>query len=221
MGSYAGQHGTGLLSIVIAGILLGSSRADAQPTESSAPIGGITFDPPRAAVIRHRNRQTIKGALIGISSELLHFRLRNGRQFHYKLTNIDRVQTLDKQFVYSAATDTYQKLKERASTLEGVEIAETVPTFNGAPVVSMPQPDPPPMPRMVDPQGHHPLEVQSAPRDMATAGPTPRGMAAPPPAIPATNNGPAQAFHESDTFKIGFLVACIGLILLWWRNRVG
>ena len=222
MDGQAGQRSASKLWVALMGMLLSTSSALAQPKESSTPIGGITFDPPRDAVIRLKSRQTIRGRLIGISAELVHLQLRNGRQFQYEFNNVVRVQTLDKEFSYSSATDTYRELKERAATLTDVSIEDTVPTVGGTPVPPAPRPGPPPMPRTVDPPKVVRLDEQPEETEVAAAVPSvvPQ-IPGPTASVPPTSPAPVQPFFETDGFKIGFLAACIVVIVVWWRNRVG
>jgi hypothetical protein len=74
---------------------------------------------------------------------------------------------------------------------------------------------------MVDPPEHHRLEEQPQQSQVAVAAPVVPAVPGPPASVPPASTGVSQPIHETDTFKIGFLVACLVVIILWWRNRVG
>lgn len=61
-----------------------------------------------------------------------------------------------------------------------------------------------------------PKFVGDIPRTMPQIPPSPVNHAP-----TGSGGGVAPPFHETGAFKIGFLVACFGTILIWWRNRVG
>jgi hypothetical protein len=205
-----------------------SPPATAQPRESSDPIGGITFEPPRRALIRHKSGQVIRGFLVAVSPDLVHVRLNSGKEFHYEIRDIRSIATSDKEFRYITVRETYREAAERATGLTGVTI-EAVPADTSLGSASQfPQPPPPPMPVMVDSPNNYeipeivvdnrPATNTGDPAQPAQIPAIPRPVAG---AVPQTGTVPAVPFYETEGFKIAFLIGCFAIILLWWRNRVG
>jgi hypothetical protein len=224
--------------LVLSFLLCGAGVAQAQPQEVEMPIGGITFDPPRPAILRHKAGNVVRGELIAMSSDLVQFRLQTGRAFQYDLKDIRSIVTNDRTFRYNSAHDTYRKAVENARDLSGVTI-EAVATAAASPggAAQIHLPPPPPVAVMLDPPDkYRPTRIDpsagpalvSAP-GIGGEGPAPRpaagqpgGMPPIPANEPAANAGLANVpIYETDGFKIGFLAACFVVILLWWRNRVG
>lgn len=222
--------------LVLSLVICAAGPAQAQPREAEEPIGGITFDPPRPAILRHKAGNLMRGDLIAISPDLVQFRLQSGKVFQYELKDIRSIVTSDRAFRYNSGHDTYRKAVENARGLRGVTIEEvaTVAAGRGA-APQMPLPPPPPVPRMLDsPDNYRSTRIDPSAGLASSAGmgvPHAQGGAAGQmpqiPPIPAnqpttTNASLANVpIYETGAFKIGFLVACFVVILLWWRNRVG
>jgi hypothetical protein len=218
--------------LVLSLLICAAGPAQAQPREAEAPIGGITFDPPRPAILRHKSGNVVRGEVMAISPDLVQFRLQSGKVFQYELKEIRSIVTNDRAFRYNSAHDTYRKAVESARGLPGVSVeAVAAAAAGGGGAPQMPTPPQPPVPVMLDPPDKYkstridPTAVASAPAPGLGAGPAERqagGMPPIPANQPAANAGLANVpIYETGAFKIGFLVACFVVILLWWRNRVG
>jgi len=223
----AGRHRVMIWCCLLLGFTAADSQlAVAQPRESSDPIGGITFEPPRRATIRHRAGQLIRGTLLAISPDLVHVRLSSGKEFQYDIKDIRSVVTNDREFRYTTAHDTYREAVEQATGLRGVTIEEIPSGSAGFTTAGMPQPPPPPTPVMLDSPNNYEIAeivIENQPAANSAAAAQPAQIPAIPQPVPAPQ-APAAAtvpFYETDGFKIAFLVGCIVVILLWWRNRVG
>lgn len=231
----AGQQRAFAGLLVLSLMLLEASAALAQPREAEEPIGGITFNPPRPSILRHKAGNPIRGDLMAISPEQVQFRLQSGKVFLYELREIRSIVTRDREFRYSTAYDTYRKAVEAVRGLRGVTI-EAVATAAAGPggAPQMPTPPPPPVAKVVDsPDNYRPVRIDpSADQTLVANAGAPVGgdQAVGPGQVPpipvnqprAANAGLANApFYETGAFKIGFLIACFVVILLWWRNRVG
>lgn len=231
----AGQQRAALRVLVFSLVVFAAHSARAQPREADDPIGGITFDPPRAAIVRHKSGNVMRGDLMAISPEQLQFRLQSGKVFLYELREIRSIATRDRAFRYNSAYDTYRKAVENARGIPGVTIEDVAVAARGGGTPALPTPPPPPTPRLLDsPDNYRAVRIDPS------AGPGPvadtgsglgggdaAGQANTIPPIPVhqpagANAGLANApFYETGAFKIGFLVACLLVILMWWRNRVG
>jgi hypothetical protein len=232
----AGQRRILAAGLVLSLLIVASSTAMAQPREAEEPIGGITFKPPRPALVRLKSRNLLRGDLLAISPEWVQFRLQSGKVFDYPIRDVVSVVVNDTEFRYTLAHDTYQEAVEDARKLIGVTIETTSAAAGVASNVPKRMAPPPPLPVMLDsPDNYKPLRVDSSanlasvPRALvgqnqvagAVAG-QPAGMPPIPAQQPTNNAGLANVpIHETGAFKIGFLVACFVIILLWWRNRVG
>lgn len=210
-------------SVVLLLILtISVSAVEAQPRESSDPIGGVTFDPPRRATIRHKSNQVIRGDLIGVSEELVHFRVTTGKQFHYPLKDIRSIATTDSEFKYNSAYDTFRELVERARGLTGVTVDMAAAVAGTGQAIEFPRPPVPALPRVVDPpENYAVLEAErlaQAAEEARHVPAIPQNQAT---AVPAAVVGPAQPFYETSAFKIGFLISSLAVVLFWWRNKVG
>lgn len=234
----AGPQRVIAICLVLSLVICGATAAQAQPREAEQPIGGITFDPPRPAILRHKSGNVIRGEVMAISPDLVQFRLQSGKVFQYELKEIRSIVTNDRAFRYNSAHDTYRKAVENARGLPGVTVEAVATATAAAGRGSAPQmltPPPPPVPVMLDSPDNYrttridPSGLASAPAVGLGAGQVARpaaGQAAAMPPIPAhqpaANAGLANVpIYETDAFKIGFLAACVVVILLWWRNRVG
>jgi hypothetical protein len=224
--------------LVLSFLLCGAGFAQAQPQEAEKPIGGITFDPPRPAILRHNSGNVVRGELMAISSELVQFRLQSGKAFQYELKDIRSIVTNDRAFRYNSAHDTYRKAVEAARGLPGVSIEEVAATAAGRTgATRVHAPPPPPVPVMLDsPDNYRSTRIDPSVQLASAAAPglggggqadhpaagQAGGMPPIPAHQPAANAGFADVpFYETGGFKIGFLAACFVVILLWWRNRVG
>jgi hypothetical protein len=212
-----------LIALLIGGLVVAVSHA--APIESDTPIGGITFDPPRPASMRHKGGQNFRCELIAISEELVHFRLPNGRQFKFPLHEIRTIVTTDREFRFNSAHDLYRELVERAESLAGVTIGNVATANADGTARQMPRPPAPTLAVMLDsPEKYRSLNTP-APQPAVSGTVPAQAVAAvpgiPPPTQTAAVGAASDPFYETDGFKIGFLIACFGVIVFWWRNRVG
>jgi hypothetical protein len=234
----AGQRRSLLGWLALSVLIVGAPTAMAQPREAEEPIGGITFKPTRPAIVRLKSRNLLRGELLAVSPEWVQFRLQSGKVFDYPLNDVFSIVTNDREFRYTSAHDTYREALESARSLEGVTIeADATATAMAGSEMTVRMAPPPPMPVMLDsPDNYKSLRVDASAGPAAVSRPVlgqnqvigpGAGQPAAMPPIPAQQPMAANAglagppIHETGAFKIGFLVACFVLILLWWRNRVG
>lgn len=234
----AGQRCLLAGGMVLCLLIACAPSAMAEPREADGSIGGITFKPPRPAILRAKSGNLLRGDLVALSDEWVQFRLQSGKVFDYPLNDIRSIVTNDRAFRYNSAHDTYRKAVENARELRGVTIEEKVAPASADVAASVRTPPPPPKPVMLDsPENHRstqaqavfgltsatpPGQGQNRVLGQAAAAGQPAAMPPIPVQQPTANAGVANVpVHETGAFKIGFLVACFVLILLWWRNRVG
>lgn len=119
-----------VIRIVVVLIFFGDiASAQDDLLDEPRPLEQITFSPPTSASIRLQNGVRRTGKIVSISRESMVYQVgRDNNEVTVEIGDIQRVNTLDREFSYEPERESFERLKIKARRISYLHV-ETVQTY--------------------------------------------------------------------------------------------